>query len=538
MGPRSRNKFFKMTTPQEGQKYHRVGKTEAIFTKKSLKGVSDLRAKKILRHDEKFAREAARHAAATELLLPHGSGFLEPEAPLERTFKIRQDQLKDMVDVQSAKKIFDISLPGSEGPYRAKYTRNGRHILLGGEHGAQLAGFDWQTGRLRFEMNLEAGEVVHDVTWLQNETFFAAAQRKYVYIYDHVGREVHRLKQHSTAERLAFLPYHFLLASASRDGHLRYTDVSMGSLVAELPFFGTGACTAPLAVNPRSGIMNIGHANGTVSLWAPKMPAALVKILAHKGPVSAVAVDSTGQHLATAGVDGSLRIWDLRTYREPITALYAGARVSSLDFSQQGVLAVGHGPRVTIWKDLLQLSSSSRTPYMNHLLPGNSVNSVQFCPFEDVLGIGHSGGFSSILIPGSGEANYDSLEANPFSTVKQRREGEVRQLLEKLSPDSIVIDPDFIGRVHRPAQLDVEADRELENAANEAKGKVKKEKHRAKGKNSSLKRYLRKRKNVIDEHKYDAANKAAVQVIHQEIGETKIQDVRKSALSRFVRKAE
>jgi U3 small nucleolar RNA-associated protein 7 len=516
-------------TSSEDKKYMRVGRDESIFTKKSLKAVPDLRAKKILRQDEKFAREAARHAAATELLLPHGSGFLEADGPMERTFKVRQDQLKEMVDLQSAKKIFDITLPATEGPFRARYTRNGRCVLLGGEQGGQLAGFDWQTGKLRFEMNLEAGEVVHDVTWLQNETFFAAAQKKYVYVYDHAGREVHRLKQHSTAEKLNFLPYHFLLTSTSRDGHLRYTDVSIGSLVADLPFYGTGACTSPIAVNPRSGIVNLGHANGTVTFWAPKMPAALVKILAHRGPVSAVAIDPTGQHMATAGVDGSLRVWDLRTYREALTTLNAGSRVSSLDFSQRGVLAVGHGPRVTIWKDLLTCEGAARVPYMNHLIPGQTITNVQFCPFEDVLGIGHSGGFSSIMIPGSGEANYDSFEANPFATVKQRREGEVRQLLEKLQPESIVIDPEFIGRVHRPAQIDIDADREVEAAAN---NKEKKEKNRAKGRNSSLKRYLRKRQNVIDERKTESCQKAAVQVIRDELGPIE----KKSALSRFIRK--
>lgn len=497
------------------------------------------RAEKILRQDERFAREATQHMAATELLLTHSTGFLEPESPLERTYKLRQNQLRDLVDVQSRKKIFDLKLETSDGPYRACYTRNGRHVLLGGERGGHLAGFDWQTGRMRFELTLEKGETVHDVTWLQNETFFAAAQRKYVYVYDHCGREVHRMNQHPTAERLAFLPYHFLLASASRDGHLRYTDVTMGTLVAELPFFGTGGCTAPLAVNPRSAILTMGHANGTVTLWAPRMPAALVKLLAHQGPVSAVAVDATGQTMATAGVDGALRLWDLRSYRQPMEALNAGARVSSLAFSQKGVLAVGSGPRVTLWRGFAEGVSPaavSRTPYMNHLLPGETVSSLQFCPFEDVLGIGHSSGFSSILVPGAGEANYDALEANPFATVKQRREGEVRQLLDKLSPDSIVLDPGLIGRVHRPAQLDIDADRQMEAEAN---GVPLKERNRAKGRGSSLKRYLRKRRNVIDERKHSASQKAAIQVVHDSLSDHPNgaeSASKRSALSRFVKK--
>jgi U3 small nucleolar RNA-associated protein 7 len=454
---------------------------------------------------------------------------------------VRQEQLRTMVDVQSAKKSFALRLDPATGPFRAAYTRNGRHVLLGGAAGT-LAAFDWQTGRLRFETSLGTDELVRDLTWLQNETFCAVAQRRHVYVYDHAGVEVHRLRQHTTAERLTFLAHHFLLASTSRDGHLRYTDVTTGQLAAALPLWtSSGACTAPLAPNPRSGILNIGHANGTVTLWAPRCPAPLVKLLAHRGPVAGVACDATGQFLATAGADGALRLWDMRSYQQPFGVYDCpGQRVTSLAFSQTGLLAVGGGPRVALWRDITLRRQAA--PYMNHTLPGAAVASMAFCPFEDVLGVGHSSGFESVLVPGAGEANYDALAANPYATAKQRREAEVHALLEKLAPETIVLDPELIGRVRRPASESIAQDRILQHQANAHLRGVQSapERNRTKGRSSSFKRYLRKHHNIVDERKHDAARHDAVKVVREQLSSADSASTAtqtKPALARFIRKA-
>jgi U3 small nucleolar RNA-associated protein 7 len=60
------------------------------------------------------------------------------------------------------------------------------------------------------------------VTFLHNEQFFAAAQKKYVYIYDKRGLEVHCLREHTQPAALEFLPHHFLLASVGEPGILHY----------------------------------------------------------------------------------------------------------------------------------------------------------------------------------------------------------------------------------------------------------------------------------------------------------------------------
>jgi hypothetical protein len=73
------------------------------------------------------------------------------------------------------------------------------------------------------------------------------------------------------------------------------------------------------------------------------------------------------------------------------------------------------------------------------------VNNLDFCPYEDVLGIGHSQGVSSILIPGSGNPNFDSKNPNPFSTDKHIMDWNVRMLLDKIPWETISLDPSVIG---------------------------------------------------------------------------------------------
>lgn len=45
---------------------------------------------------------------------------------------------------------------------------------------------------------------------------YAVAQKKYAFIYDQNGVELHRLKSIVEPTRLEFLPYHWLLASIVR----------------------------------------------------------------------------------------------------------------------------------------------------------------------------------------------------------------------------------------------------------------------------------------------------------------------------------
>jgi len=95
------------------------------------------------------------------------------------------------------------------GPYFTEYSRNGRELLVAGRKG-HVATMDWRDGKLGCEIQL--GETVRDARWIAN-SMFAVAQKKYVYIYDHAGKEIHCLKKHIEVTNMEYLPYHFLLAT-------------------------------------------------------------------------------------------------------------------------------------------------------------------------------------------------------------------------------------------------------------------------------------------------------------------------------------
>lgn len=102
-----------------------------------------------------------------------------------------------------------------------------------------------------------------------------------------------------------------------------------------------------MAQNPHNAVMHLGHANGTVTLWSPSMTTPLVKMLCHRGPVQALAVDRGGNYMATSGLDGQLKIWDIRKY-QVVQEYYTPTPASSLSISQMGLLAVGWGPHVSV----------------------------------------------------------------------------------------------------------------------------------------------------------------------------------------------
>ncbi|OJA15047.1 hypothetical protein AZE42_05845 [Rhizopogon vesiculosus] len=497
------------------------------------KHIKDLKLRTKLNRQAIHAARSKALVEDADLLLTGDAGKMQVENEMERTWRIGQDEIVQGAGQEATKGRRELKLDG--GPYRSIYSRNGRHLAIVGTMG-HVATFDWQTGTMHAELQLQ--ETCRDITFLQDQSFFAVAQKKYVFIYDRDGVELHRLKSHIEPTRLEFLPYHWLLASVGNTGFLKYQDTSTGNIVAEHRT-KLGACHT-LAQNKHNAVLHLGHSNGVVTLWTPNLPHPAVQLLAHLGPVVGMSVDpsSGGRYMATSGQDGVVKVWDCRNWKGAVREWTTRGGGAELEWSAKGALSVAVGGSVNVYtKPSIQTPHPAKAPpplYLTHPIPHRPLTSVRFCPFQDILTIGHNAGLSSILVPGVGEPNFDSTEADPFENKKARREREVKGLLDKIQPDMITLNPDFIGslapqtklttavndthdipfaRLPRLERLRVQGKADDTEAVDDdddggegdgdksgkTQSRAEKEKRKMRGKGKSVKRYLRKqRKNVID----------------------------------------
>ncbi len=359
--------------------------------------------------------------------------------------------------------------------------------------------------------------------------------------------------------RLEFLPYHFLLASIGATGYLKYQDTSTGTLISQHRT-GLGNCNT-MTQNPLTAVLHLGHTNGTVTMWTPNLSTPAVKLLAHRGPVTGISIDSRngGRNMATCGMDGTIKVWDTRMLgKGPVANGKLVDQLLICNTLNVGSLALLGAPT----SRSTTLMHHSELHHLDHTSP--KVSPLRTAPSQ-VLPLRGRSRCCALwwvhfpLVPGAGEPNFDSSELDPFETRTARREREVHQLLDKISPDLISIDQSILGSIH-VAEINVSAaeqDRimadiarrnpnavaksadgraysqlsriekmQLDNpdaspfaiandddegetaatgslaakiAAHDGPVKEKKEKNRMRGKNKALSRYLRKkRENVID----------------------------------------
>jgi len=132
-------------------------------------------------------------------------------------------------------------------------------------------------------------------------------------------------------------------------GYLKYQDTSTGQVIAEHRT-KMGACSS-MTQNLHNAVIHLGHQNGCVTLWTPNLPHPAVQLLAHVGPVVSVAVDPSegGRYMATAGRDGTVKVWDCRNWKGAVRDwTIRGGGDPELEWSARGYLAVASSGTVNV----------------------------------------------------------------------------------------------------------------------------------------------------------------------------------------------
>lgn len=417
-----------------------------LFEEKSKAEVGFVRGKWItdnnalqnpsVRRHERFQRKAPKRLVEANMMkIEDDSNGLDLEQG-EVADRVTQSDIVAAVDLQTQQKKYELVLD-KLGPYKIDFTSNGTHLCLGGLRG-HMANLKWKDFSLEGETQLK--DKINDVKFLVDHSMLAVAQKRFVYMYTKEGTEMHVLSKMAHMDRLSYLPKHMLLAAASSSySTLQYIDISTGAEIGGKTPAIVKNPTSAMSMNPANAVVTTCDLRGVVKMWSPTVVDPLVQLKAHSGAIHDIAFHQNGRFFATLGGDHKLKLWDCRMLRtlEDFAVTYC---FDTIDISSKGLVAMGGGTNIQIWKNMFTGSKPSAPVMKFGLGYGNIASQVKFCPFEDVLGVGHSKGFTSLLVPAAGEANPDFYVADPHETEVHRKERVVTKLLDKLPPDTISLD--------------------------------------------------------------------------------------------------
>eukprot|EP00915_Cephaloidophora_sp_WS-2016_P003405 GHVH01004563.1.p1 GENE.GHVH01004563.1~~GHVH01004563.1.p1 ORF type:complete len:510 (+),score=79.42 GHVH01004563.1:1439-2968(+) len=394
-------------------------------------------------------------------------------------FRITQEVIKEHIQSPNIMKMVEpIRFAGagkraSEGPYKAVVSRNGAHLVVAGKKGhlklldlmrdkeVQETKFIRQRAQYKdlWSDSMHLNQTIRDVCFLSSYEMTAVATKSAVQIYSDTGHDMHRLASLGTVTHMDYLPHHFLLSTVDTGGNVKFTDMGAngGEIVAKISQGIKGTANA-LRVNPQTAVTAIANARGVVQMFTPSEEKCVVETFCQHGGVRDLAFSLDGSRFVTTSDQGHIKVWDGRKTFEPIASYKVGAgRATYVSISQTDQIAVAGDNHVMVWDSSMLKGAPgvARHPILTHSFQrGQSVHSLCFRPFYDVLYVGSENGVNPLIAPGSGIATVDSSsDLNPYITKKARRNMLVKSLLERLPPESIALDPEALTSLNPKAEI-------------------------------------------------------------------------------------
>lgn len=281
-------------------------------------------------------------------------------------------------------------LTGHGAGVRALSVSPDRKVLASGALDGTVALWDWSASKRMGDALRGHTGYVEAVTFSPDGALIASSGLdRTIRLWDvkthALASPVLRGHQH-TVWRLGFMPSGTGLASAGEDGKVILWDLATPNVLARpVPFIGKGV--GNLDVSPNGRWAAAADTGGNTVVWrcAAGRCGEPSVLKGHEKGVWQVAIDPRSEVLASAGIDRTVRLWNLAD-GSPRAAPLTGpvADIYGLDFSPDGetLAASDHDGNVYLWQ--WRRSASARRLATGHR---TNTSSVAFAPDGGTLAI-------------------------------------------------------------------------------------------------------------------------------------------------------